>query len=136
MYCLMDHHEKKEDFWTKYHITGLLQLFATIGVIYLVIFIPNHSDYVGKGSVNLFPKGAASKNYRLDADIHVIDNSMGRFNLNNNISYTLNSVDWPNGGHSHFDKCYLFNVGTGLTDTCKDTEGRSYEVELNAPPIQ
>lgn len=134
----MDHPEKKVSFFARHDkaIIDWLKVILTIAVIFFVFFMPNHTDFTGKGSVNLFPKGAASKNYRLDADIHVTDNSMGWITLNRHTSYTLNSVDWPNGGHSHFDKCYLFNVSTGLTDTCKDTEGRSYEVELNAPPTQ
>jgi hypothetical protein len=93
--------------------------------IFLVWFgISGGSSWGGQGQVNLFPEGATSKNYRLDADIEVKTRFLWRK------TYTINSVDWPDSGTSYFNGC---TIG-GSNYTCTDDEGRTWRIEVVQPP--
>lgn len=99
-----------------------------LGMLVFIILIPagmlGGDSWSGNGQVNLFPEGAVSKNYRLDADIEVKNGFLWRK------TYTVNSVEWPDSGTSSFSDC---TIG-GSNYTCTDSEGRSWRIEVVQPP--
>lgn len=62
-----------------------------------------------------------SKNYRVKADI---ERSEG--------NYFMNTVYWPNGGHSNFDDCNItsLTVSVNNDERCSDNESQRYNIRL------
>jgi|GEM_PF-5889792 len=82
------------------------------------------NSWTGQGQVQLFPQGAASKNYQLSAQITVTSKSWWRH------EYTVNSVDWPDSGTSNLSSCTLDSV----PNICTDEQGRSWRVVMSQAP--
>jgi amino acid transporter len=82
------------------------------------------SSWGGLGSVNLFPSGADSKNYRVNAEMTVHPKLFWQR------EYTIDSVEWPNGGTSYFSNCEV----TKDNKLCEDDEGRKWTVEIATNP--
>ena len=91
---------------------------------------PYDTDYY----VNLFPRNAEAKNYRLKARITVSeDNCYGSDNGSEDDfdcypgPIYLNRVTWPNGGASYFEEC---DIEINQKKLCWDNEKREWLVEL------
>ncbi len=82
------------------------------------------STWSGKGEINLFPEGAASKNYRLPAEMTV--NTKWWWQK----EYKITSVDWPDSGTSHLVDCTI----SKSNDSCTDDEGRNWTIEIVETP--
>lgn len=88
------------------------------------------SDFTAQYWVFIQPENAKAKNYRVKADIS-----------RSEAGYSLNEVNWPNGGSSTFDDCYLVSKdGKYVSDgRCTSNEAinddgdyRRYNVTLDA----
>lgn len=102
------------------------------------------SQYKTKYYVNVFPDDNESKNYRLQADIHVYsdteegETSEDRFGQEHTETYTtkyiiLEKVFWPNGGYLDFDDCQL-EIGDKVY--CSDQDGRYWYIELTNEKVR
>lgn len=101
-----------------------------IGLLLLTIFILaplgmfGGDKWSGQGVVNLFPEGAASKNYRLDAEMEVTTKWWW------NKEYKISSVEWPDSGTSDLTDCTI----SKSSNACTDDEGRNWRIEIVEAP--
>jgi hypothetical protein len=83
------------------------------------------AEYEREFYVNVFPEGAASKNYRLPGMVQASTeedyDSAWRV-------YRLEYVRWPNGGRTFFDSDESLELGKKVS--LSDDTGRGWEVEL------
>lgn len=101
-----------------------------IGLFLLALFVLaplgmfGGDSWSGDGEVNLFPEGATSKNYRLDAKIDVTSKWWRKKD------YKIDSVVWPESGTTYFSDCIINDSNT----TCTDNEGHTWRVEIATVP--
>lgn len=113
------------------------KVLVVIGVVVIIwaifCYLPNsHKEWYGLAEVSLFPDNAESKNYRLDApDTRAERNMSGLFS--SITTYTVSTVNWPDGGDSKFDDC---TITQGSTSNCITTDGTAYRVEITTAPDQ
>jgi len=80
-------------------------------------------------TINLFPKNAESKNYRVEAKAEIRTEPRGLFSTKT--TYDISRIYWPNGGSSTFDNmggCLILTSQS--TNECTDDEYRDWRVEL------
>lgn len=133
-YCMKHHNgEDHKGFFRSTFVWWFLALFKTaviIAIIYFGLLYHHDVSYTGTGTVNLFPEGAKSKNYRVDGNIHVHSSWYGLIGQKTT-QYSLESVKWPDGGRSFFYTCSL----DGGSGTCSTSDNK-YSIELVSAPTQ
>lgn len=90
--------------------------------------MPTMNSYSVVGEINAFPPGAASKNYRLPADIHVGSVSTG---FGTKHKYTIYAAMWPDEELLEFKgDCIAYEGEQGY---CESTEGTHYYIDIHEP---
>lgn len=97
--------------WGNYKYNSLTISYFIIGLVIVQFFLSAHSS--GTGQVNLFPQGASSKNYRVDA---VIDQPTNYLSLFLRDPHNVYQIWWPDGGTVSIAKCLVPNDGRKLCD--------------------
>jgi hypothetical protein len=103
---------------------------AGIAAAIFVIFLwPHTNTWDGDGSINAFPSGAESKNYRLDATMSVTEHKNGW--LKSHDEYSDIQGEWPDGGTFDISDC---TIKQGQQSYCTDQDGKGYQVEVQTAP--
>jgi hypothetical protein len=113
----------------KDHIPAYALIFGVVG--FFAFLSPYGNSWDGTGTINAFPVGAASKNYRLPAEITVDKTGHGWFFRKT--TYTINSAEWPNGGTMELDFCETVKPNS---TTCTDQDDQEYTIEVYDEPEQ
>lgn len=94
-----------------------------VGLVIFQIYLGATSESAGPGTVNLFPEGASSKNYRVDASLNQSYNYLSLFVK---APLNLTEVQWPDSGTEDVDACIVPREGSTTCVIGEDT----YRIEL------
>lgn len=96
-------------------------------LIWLFVLFLFQTSSDGDATVNVFSDPSLSKNYQLSAYVTVD----GRFSspFTDGLTYTINQINWPNGGYETFDsECTTNSIGERVK--CTTMDGKTYYIEV------
>lgn len=109
-----------------------LTYLSIVAVAIFVIFIwPHTYTWDGDGTINVFPVGDLTKNYRLEATMGVTRHKNGW--INSKDEYLISRANWLNGGYLEFDRCI---VDQDKQTRCISQDGVEYYIEVDTYPDQ